>query len=95
MHKTKPISTTTPVAPDSSTAPPHPAGAYCGRVKLSDFWDRMREQFGTGYAESVARDHVLGKLGGRTVDQALAAGTDAKAVWRAVCEEFDVPPVRR
>ena len=29
--------------------------------------------------------------GERTVDQALADGVDAKAVWRAVCEEFDVP----
>jgi hypothetical protein len=64
-------------------------------VRLSDFWDRMREQFGAGYAESVARDHVLGTLGGRTVEQALVAGVETKVVWRAVCEEFDVPRVRR
>ena len=55
----------------------------------------MRDHFGEGYAESVARDHVLKGLGGRTVDQALAAGEDAKRVWRAVCEEFDVPARRR
>jgi Protein of unknown function (DUF3046) len=65
------------------------------RVRLSEFWDRMRAQFGAGYAESVARDHVLGQLSGRTVEQALAAGVEAKAVWRAVCEEFDVPRIRR
>jgi Protein of unknown function (DUF3046) len=65
------------------------------RVRLSEFWDRMRAQFGTGYAESVARDHVLRQLSGRTVEQALAAGVEAKAVWRAVCEEFDVPRIRR
>lgn len=65
------------------------------RMRLSEFWDRMRAQFGAGYAESVARDHVLGQLSGRTVEQALAAGIEAKAVWRAVCEEFDVPRMRR
>jgi hypothetical protein len=55
----------------------------------------MQAQFGTGYAESVARDYVLPQLGGRTVEQALQAGFDAKAVWRAVCEEFEVPRARR
>ena len=51
----------------------------------------MRAQFGDSYAESVAKDFVLAGLGGRTVDQALADGVDAKTVWRAVCEAFDVP----
>jgi hypothetical protein len=51
----------------------------------------MRAQFGDTYAESVAKDHVLAGIGGRTVDQALADGEDAKVVWRAVCEEFRVP----
>ena len=60
-------------------------------MKLTDFWDRMREQFGEMYAESVAKDQVLGALGGRTVNQALADGEDAKKVWRAVVETFDVP----
>ncbi len=55
----------------------------------------MRDHFGEGYAESVAHDHVLGALGGRTVHQALASGTDAKQVWRAVCQEFDVPARKR
>ena len=60
-------------------------------MKLTEFWDRMREQFGELYAESVAKDQVLGALGGRTVNQALADGEDAKTVWRAVVETFDVP----
>lgn len=51
----------------------------------------MRAQFGETYAESVAKDHVLAGLGGRTVNQALADGEDAKVVWRAVCEAFRVP----
>jgi hypothetical protein len=60
-------------------------------VKLTEFWDRMREQFGDVYAESVAKDQVLAALGDRTVNQALADGEDAKTVWRAVAETFDVP----
>jgi len=64
-------------------------------VRLSEFWERMRDHFGPGYAESVARDHVLAPLGGRTVEAALAAGVEAKRVWRAVCEEFGVPRPKR
>lgn len=51
----------------------------------------MNAQFGSGYAESVARDYVFANLGGRTIERALADGEDAKTVWRAVCETFDVP----
>ncbi len=64
-------------------------------MRLSEFWQRMRAQFGDTYATSVAKDHVLAELGGRTVEQALADGEDAKRVWRAVAEEFDVPPSLR
>ena len=55
------------------------------------FWDLMRAQFGDAYAESVAKDYVLSGLGGRTVNRALADGEDAKAVWRAVSDQFNVP----
>jgi Protein of unknown function (DUF3046) len=51
----------------------------------------MGAQFGDVYAQSVAKDYVFEKLGGRTIERALADGEDAKVVWRAVCEEFDVP----
>jgi hypothetical protein len=55
----------------------------------------MDEHFGAGYADSVARDQVIGRLGGRSVYQALAAGEDARTVWRAVCEHFEIPAARR
>jgi Protein of unknown function (DUF3046) len=60
-------------------------------VRLTVFWERMNSQFGEVYAASVAKDYVLAGIGGRTVDQALAEGVDAKAIWLAVCEAFDVP----
>src|ERR1035441_669430 len=31
----------------------------CLTVRLTEFWRRMREQFGNAYAESVAKDHVF------------------------------------
>lgn len=60
-------------------------------MRLTVFWERMRAQFGETYAESVAKDQVLAELGDRTVNQALADGVDAKTVWRAICDSFDVP----
>ena len=55
------------------------------------FWQKMRVQFGDTYAASVAKDYVLTDLGGRTVDQALAAGVEPKEIWRAVCQAFEIP----
>jgi hypothetical protein len=63
---------------------------YPGRVRLTEFWQRMDERFGTAYARSVAADYRLPLLG-VTVDEALRDGVEAKEVWRAVCDEFDVP----
>jgi Protein of unknown function (DUF3046) len=60
-------------------------------VRLTDFWQRMDEQFGSAYAQSVAKDYVLAGLGGRTVAQALADGEDVKVIWRAICAAFPVP----
>jgi hypothetical protein len=64
-------------------------------MRLTHFRQQMADEFGRIRAETIARDHVFSAFGGRTVDQALAAGYDAKEIWRAVCEAFDVPPERR
>ena len=55
----------------------------------------MTEKFGPLYADSVARDQVIGLLGDRTVHDALEAGVEPKAVWLAVCEHYDVPAADR
>lgn len=64
-------------------------------MRLTEFWSRMRGRFGETYAESIAADQVLSQLGGRTVNEALTAGVEAKDVWRAVCDAFDVPARER
>ena len=64
-------------------------------MRITHFWDRMNDHFGEQYATSVARDHTIRTLGSRTVDQALEDGDDAQLIWRAVCDEFDVPAGKR
>lgn len=64
-------------------------------MRLTEFWERMETRFGKTYADSVARDQVIGRLGNRTVHEALTAGESAKDVWRAVCEHFEIPVKER
>ncbi|AHI00064.1 DUF3046 domain-containing protein [Kutzneria viridogrisea] len=64
-------------------------------MRMTVFRRRMAEEFGEVRSEMLARDHVFAALGGRTADEALEAGLDAKRVWQAVCDAFDVPAERR
>lgn len=64
-------------------------------MRHTEFWARMHHQLGATYAESFARDFVIAELGGRTVHEALAAGTDTKEIWRAVCTVLQLPPTAR
>lgn len=64
-------------------------------VRLTEFRGLMQAQFGPLRAPSVSADHVFSALDGQTADQALAAGVDPKAVWSAVCDDFDVPDAMR
>lgn len=57
-------------------------------MRLTDFWSRLEDVFGPGYAASVADDQVLPQLGGRTIRQALDAGVQTVVVWRAVCAAY-------
>jgi len=59
-------------------------------MRLTDFWSRMEARFGATYARSVAADYRLPALGA-TIDEAIAAGVETKDIWRAVCDEFDIP----
>jgi hypothetical protein len=51
----------------------------------------MEAHLGVGYAQVWASRQVIGDLGGRTVDQALAAGEEPKQVWRAVWSTLELP----
>ncbi|HEY6934502.1 MAG TPA: DUF3046 domain-containing protein [Marmoricola sp.] len=60
-------------------------------MRHTEFWSRMEHALGPAYARSWAGQQVLAELGGRTVDQALAAGEDPKVVWRAVWAALELP----
>jgi DUF3046 family protein len=64
-------------------------------VRLQEFWSRLAEQFGSMRAETVARDHVFGSLGGRTAVEAIDAGVPVRRVWLVICEEYEVPQQAR
>ena len=57
-------------------------------MRLTDFWARLEQVFGRGYATSVAADQVLPQLGGRTIEQALSSGEETVVVWRAVVAAY-------
>ena len=64
-------------------------------MRHTEFWARMEHALGPSYARSWASMFVLGDLGGRTVDEALAAGVSPKEVWRAVWAALDLPAKER
>ena len=64
-------------------------------MRISHFWTLMNDEFGETYAPTLARDHVLGVLGGRSVAQALDEGVHPRIVWLALCDDMDVPQERR
>ena len=63
-------------------------------MRLTDFWERMEQVFGSAYAHSWAHDVVLPPLG-VTVIEAIDDGIDTREIWRAVCVTTDVPAVLR
>jgi hypothetical protein len=64
-------------------------------VRQSEFWQLMDDEFGAGYARTVARDQVMAALGGRTAEEALVARVPPRQVWFALCDLMEVPSARR
>jgi hypothetical protein len=55
----------------------------------------MRRHLGDVYADTYAREQVLGELDSRTVHEALADGESAQRVWRAVWAALKLPESER
>ena len=54
----------------------------------------MHDEFTPEYAQVITRDLVLGELGDRTAERALADGEDPKDIWLAICHTEGVPKER-
>jgi len=67
-----------------------------GRMRVSEFWDLVADEFGPAQGPILVREHVLFELGNRTAEQALADGEPpVRDVWFALCDALDVPAGRR
>ncbi|WP_137724812.1 DUF3046 domain-containing protein [Prescottella subtropica] len=64
-------------------------------MRLTEFRELVHDEFGRLRGDSLLVDHVVGSLDGRTAAGAIEAGIDPRVVWRALCDEFDVPAQRR
>lgn len=64
-------------------------------MRETEFWERMRTHLGPAYSQVWASQHNLARLGGRTVEEAMAAGIDCKTIWRAVWEALELPASER
>ncbi len=64
-------------------------------MRYSEFWQRMYQHLGDGYAQVWSQQQVLADLDGRTVEQALASGEPPKRVWRAVWAVLELPASER
>ncbi len=64
-------------------------------MRHTEFWARLEEVLGPGYAGPWAKTQVIGALGGRTPQEALDAGVPPKAVWREVWRVLELPPSLR
>jgi hypothetical protein len=64
-------------------------------VRHTEFWTRMNAALGEAYARAWAHEHVMSRLGGRTVEEALAAGESPKDVWLAVWATLELPLSQR
>ena len=64
-------------------------------MRLTEFWARMDDALGPAYARSWASMYVIGDLGSRTVDDALAAGVPPKEVWAAVWRVLELPQTKK
>ena len=60
-------------------------------MRNREFWQLVDEVFGSAQGRALARELVLADLGGRTVVEALDAGTEPRTAWHALCDAMEVP----
>ena len=64
-------------------------------MRVSEFWDLVRDEFGRTQGPTLVRELVLFELDNRTAEQALDDGVPVRDVWLAMCDALDVPQARR
>ena len=81
---------------DGCARRPVAGGAGQAGMRHTEFWERMDARARTGVLPRRGpQQFVIGELGGRTTQEALAAGVPPKQVWAAVWRALELPPVDR
>ncbi|APT92364.1 hypothetical protein CPHO_05040 [Corynebacterium phocae] len=63
-------------------------------MRLTEYQRLIRDEFGTQKAGWVSHSHVVSRLGD-TPDNLIERGVDPGKVWEGLCDDFEVPQVRR
>ena len=64
-------------------------------MTLSEFQRAVADEFGDSQGRALVRELVIRDLGGVTAQEAIDRGDSPAGVWRALCDEMDVPTPRR
>ncbi|WP_460467984.1 DUF3046 domain-containing protein [Calidifontibacter terrae] len=63
-------------------------------MRISEFWQLVDDEFGSGHGRMLVRSHTLRALGHITGQDAIDAGQPLRSIWVALCREMDVPESR-
>ena len=63
-------------------------------MKVSEFRLAVDEEFGEVQGRVLVKSLVIDELGGRTAEEAMAAGVPTADVWLALCRANEVPRER-
>lgn len=63
-------------------------------MRVSEFWQLVDDEFGSGHGRLLVRSHTLRGLDHRTAQEAIDAGQPLRTIWIALCREMDVPRSR-
>ncbi len=64
-------------------------------MRHTEYWARLDDALGREWSRSWAGLFVMGDLGGRTAEEALAAGVPPKEVWAATWRALELPDRER
>ena len=63
-------------------------------MRLTEFHQLVRDEFGPERAEWIIRSQVLASSD-MTASELIESGVDPREVWEGLCNAFDVPAERR
>lgn len=63
-------------------------------MRLTEFHRCVRGEFGEIKGEWILHSHVLASRGD-TAEELLAQGVEPREIWWEICEDFEIPELRR